>query len=132
MVRPRRVLCVEDRPDHAELVGALLRGAGYKVEYCARGEEVLAQARRFAPDLVLMDINLPGLDGMAATRLLRGHPDTAHIPVLALTAYAMPGERQKILAAGCADIVTKPMDLPAFLATLDALLSQPPAPVPAR
>jgi CheY-like chemotaxis protein len=123
-VRPKRILCVEDHPDHAELLRDLLRGGGYEVDHCGRGEEVLGRAQAFAPDLVVMDINLPGMDGMAATRLLRRHDETARIPVLALTAYALPTERQKILAAGCADIVSKPMNIPAFLATVASLLTR--------
>lgn len=130
--QPKRILLVEDHLDHAELAGTWLRGAGYEVVHCARGEEVLGLAKRFAPHLILMDINLPGMDGMAATRLLRKHPLTAHIPVLALTAYAMPSERRNILAAGCAGVITKPIDFRSFLATVASLLPCAQSPEPAR
>ena len=125
-MNPKRILLVEDHLDHAELAGDVLRGAGYEVAHCARGDEVLGLAKRFAPHLVLMDINLPGMDGLAATRLLQRHDETAHIPVLALTAYARPAEHAKILAAGCVGVVSKPMDLRAFLAAVAKLMARPP------
>lgn len=124
---PRRILLVEDHPDHAELAGDLLRAAGYEVLHCPRGEEALGFAKRFAPHLVVMDINLPGMDGMAATRLLKCHEETAGTPVLALTAYAMLSEKDRILAAGCVDVVCKPMDLPVFLAAVARLVGPSPA-----
>lgn len=126
-MKSKRILLVEDYPDHAAAACALLRGVGYEVAHCARGEEALEVARRFAPDLVLMDINLPGMDGMAVTRLLRSQRDTAGIPVLAVTAYALPAERERILAAGCVDVVTKPFEVRAFLATIANYLTAPPA-----
>ncbi len=121
----KRILLVEDQPDHAELVLELLHTAGHEVVHCPTGEEALGAAKRFAPHLILMDINLPGMDGLAATRLLRRHEETVHIPVLALTAYAMPAEKEKILAAGCVDVITKPINTGAFLARVASLLGEP-------
>lgn len=122
----QRILLVEDQPEHTELVVDLLQIAGYEVVHCPTGEEALGVAKRVAPHLVLMDINLPGMDGLTATRRLKCHEETAHIPVLALTAYAMPAEQEKILAAGCVGVVTKPIDVRAFLATVGSVLAEPP------
>ena len=88
---------------------------------------MLGAARRFVPHLILMDINLPGMNGMDVTRLLHGHAETAQIPVLALTAYAMPAEQERIRAAGCAGVVTKPIDVRAFLESVRNLLGGSPA-----
>ncbi len=122
---PKRILLVEDQPDHAELMMDLVQAAGYEVVHCSTGEDALGTAKRFAPHLVLMDINLSGMDGLAATRLLKRHDETAHIPVLALTAYAMPAEQEKILAAGCVGVVTKPIDARAFLARVADIMGGP-------
>ena len=127
----KRILLVEDQPDHAELAVDVLRMAGYEVVHCAQGEEVLGAARRFVPHLILMDINLPGMNGMEVTRLLHGHDETAQIPVLALTAYAMPAEKEKIMAAGCVGVVTKPMDVRKFLATVESLTESSSSTIPA-
>lgn len=123
----KRILLVEDQPDHAELAVDVLRMAGYEVVHCAWGEEVLGAAQRFVPHLILMDINLPGMNGMDVTRLLHGHDETVHIPVLALTAYAMPAEQERFRAAGCAGVVTKPIDVRAFLESVRSLLNGSPA-----
>ncbi len=125
-MKPKRILLVEDHPDHAELAGDLLRAAGYDVLHCPTGEESLGFAKRFVPHLVLMDINLPGMDGLAATRRLHRHEETAAVPVLALTAYAMPAEQEKILAAGCVGVITKPIDVRAFLTQVASLVGGPP------
>ena len=127
-MKGKRILVVEDHPDHAELVTTLLQGAGYEVLHCPTGEESLGYSKRFAPHLVVMDINLPGMDGLTATQRLRRHEETAAIPVLALTAYAMPVEQELIRAAGCVDVVTKPMNTPAFLARVASLVGRAPAP----
>lgn len=131
-MQPKRILLIEDNHYHAEVVIELLRGKGYEVADLPTGEQVLGVAKRLAPDLIIMDINLPGMDGMAVTRLLRRHVETAGIPVLALTAYALPEEKQKILAAGCVDVITKPMDIHAFLATVANLADtlSPKGPMP--
>ena len=104
---------------------------GYEVLIAIDGGEGLAKARAESPDLILMDMSLPGLDGWEATRQLKAEPETRGIPVIALTAHAMTGDRQKALAAGCDDFDTKPVELPRLLTKIQALLQRGrPAPGP--
>ena len=102
----------------------LLRN-GYEVVIAIDGGEGLAKARAESPDLILMDLGLPGLDGWEATRQLKAEPRTRGIPVIALTAHAMSGDRQKALSAGCDDFDTKPVELPRLLTKIQALLQRP-------
>jgi CheY-like chemotaxis protein len=88
------------------------------------GEQGLAMARSEAPALILMDMSLPGLDGWEATRQLKAAPETRHIPVIALTAHAMSGDRERALGAGCDDFDTKPVDFPRLLEKIEALLGR--------
>lgn len=129
--KPKRILLVEDNPYHAELVLELLQENDYEVLHCPTGEQALGHAKRFVPHLVIMDINLPGMDGMAVTRLLRRHEETAGTPVLALTAYALEAEKEQILAAGCVGVVTKPMNMQHFLATVECLTERSSSTMPA-
>ena len=99
---------------------------GYEVLIAIDGGEGLAKARAESPDLILMDMSLPGLDGWEATRQLKAEPGTRGIPVIALTAHAMTGDRQKALSAGCDDFDTKPVELPRLLTKIQALLQRPP------
>ena len=104
---------------------------GYEVLIAIDGGEGLAKARTESPDLILMDMSLPVLDGWEATRQLKAEPQTRGIPVIALTAHAMAGDRQKALSAGCDDFDTKPVELPRLLTKIQALLHRPsPAPGP--
>jgi len=103
---------------------------GYEVLIAIDGGEGLAKARAESPDLILMDMSLPGLDGWEATRQLKAEPETRGIPVIALTAHAMTGDRQKALSAGCDDFDTKPVELPRLLTKIQALLQRPPGPTP--
>ncbi len=108
------VLVVEDNDVNRELVEDLLCVAGYAVVACPTGEEAMAWLAANRPDLILMDINLPGQDGLALTRQIKAGPETSNIPVVALTAYAMDGDRARILATGCDGYISKPIDVPQF------------------
>jgi CheY-like chemotaxis protein len=102
----------------------LLRN-GYEVVLAVDGGEGVAKARAESPDLILMDMSLPVLDGWEATRQLKSEAKTRGIPVIALTAHAMAGDRQKALSAGCDDFDTKPVELPRLLTKIEALLQKP-------
>jgi len=117
------VLVVEDRPDNLAVVRALLRDR-YRVLEAADGEAALRVAAEARPDLILLDMGLPKLDGYAVVRALRRDPALRHIPVVAVTAQAMKGDRERILAAGCDDCVTKPIDAATFLATIQRWLGE--------
>jgi two-component system, cell cycle response regulator DivK len=117
------VLVVEDNPLNLKLVRDVLGHAGYRVLEATDGERGIALAREQRPDLVLMDIQLPGIDGVQALGRLRADPDTAAIPVVALTAFAMKDDRERLLAAGFDGYVEKPVSvraLPGQVATLIA------------
>lgn len=107
---------VDDNLHNIKLVEAILGRAGYTVLAAADAETGLVLAGRECPDLVLMDIQLPGMDGLAATRQLKDNPTTKGIPVIAFTAYAMKGDREKMLAAGCDDYLAKPFGYKELLA----------------
>lgn len=107
----RKILVVDDNRDNRELVVKVLRKHGYRTSEATDGEEALALAEKEQPDLILMDISLPGLDGYEATRRLGGMESCRNIPVVALTAHAMKGDREKALAAGCRDYITKPLNI---------------------
>jgi two-component system, cell cycle response regulator DivK len=119
-----RVLVVEDNPANMTLATFLLQSAGHTVLSARDAETGLALARVEQPDLILMDIQLPGMDGLEATALLKRDPSTRAIPVIALTALAMKGDEQRILAAGCDGYIAKPLAYKDFLATISARLSK--------
>jgi two-component system cell cycle response regulator DivK len=121
-----KVLVVEDNPANMTLATFLLQSAGHVVLGTKDAESGLALARLEQPDLVLMDIQLPGMDGLEATALLKSDPSTRGIPVIALTALAMKGDEQRILAAGCDGYIAKPLAYKEFLATISALLAKTP------
>jgi len=126
-----RVLIVEDNEMNRDMLSRRLVRNGYEVLIAIDGGEGLAKARAESPDLILMDMSLPGLDGWEATRQLKAEPGTRGIPVIALTAHAMAGDKQKALSAGCDDFDTKPVELPRLLTKIQALLQRPrPAPGP--
>lgn len=104
-----KVLVVEDNPANMELAALLLKKAGHSVLGATDAESGLALANAELPDLILMDIQLPGMDGLTATGLLKSAPSTRSIPVIALTALAMKGDEEKILAAGCDGYLAKPL-----------------------
>jgi CheY-like chemotaxis protein len=104
------VLVVDDNALNRELLRLVLEQEGYVVSEAATAEDALELAAQTRPDLVLMDCHLPGMDGLTATRQLKAATVTQAIPVVAVTAYAMPGDREKALAAGCHDYISKPVD----------------------
>ncbi len=116
------ILLVEDNEMNRDMLSRRLQRRGYDVIAAVDGEEGVALARAEAPDVVIMDLSLPGIDGWEATRRLKESPETKPIPVLALTAHAMAGDRERALEAGCDDFDTKPIDLPRLLAKVEALL----------
>ena len=117
-----RILIVEDDELNRDSLRRLLRRRGFEIVLAVDGSEGVAVARAEAPDLILMDMSLPGLDGWEATRRLKGDPETRAIPIIALTAHAMASDRDKALAAGCDDYDTKPIDLDRLLPKIGALL----------
>jgi len=106
---PKKVLVVEDDIDNRWVVSRLLSIAGYTIIEAEDGQQALEKARAEKPDLILMDLALPRLDGWEATRRLKADPELRHIPVLALTAFALEGDEQKARAAGCDAYITKPV-----------------------
>jgi len=118
-----KILLVEDEELNRDMLGRRLTKKGFDVVIAVDGQEALAKVREHAPDVVLMDMSLPILDGWEATRRLKASTDTATIPVIALTAHAMAGDREKALEAGCNDYDTKPIDLPRLLAKIESVMS---------
>ncbi|MGH7764698.1 MAG: response regulator [Candidatus Dormibacteraceae bacterium] len=110
MTESHRVLVVEDNEVNQMLVRAVLEREGYTVEIVASSPEALDSMRWGLPDLILMDIQLPGEDGLTLTRRLKADPRTARVPVVALTAHAMEGDREQALSAGCVAYISKPID----------------------
>ena len=123
-----KILYVEDNDDNVYMLRGRLTRAGFEVAVATDGAQGVAMAASEAPDLILMDLSLPVLDGWEATRRLKGTPDTRPIPIIALSAHAMEGDRAKALAAGCDDYDTKPIDLPRLLGKIRALLPKATAP----
>ncbi|HMF86851.1 MAG TPA: response regulator [Gemmatimonadaceae bacterium] len=121
-----KVLVVEDNPANMTLATFLLKSAGHSVLSATDAESGLTLARSEQPDLILMDIQLPGMDGLQATALLKGDETTRAIPVIALTALAMKGDEERIRAAGCDGYIAKPLAYREFLATISNLLVKAP------
>lgn len=117
-----KVLIVEDNPANMTLATFLLQSAGYEVLSATDAETGVAMARDRQPNLILMDIQLPGMDGLQATALLKADEATRAIPVIALTALAMKGDEERIRAAGCDGYIAKPLAYKSFLATVSAQL----------
>jgi len=118
----RTILLVEDNELNRDMLSRRLARQGYRVVTAVDGGEALARALDSTPELILMDLSLPVIDGWEATRRLKADPATRKIPVIALTAHAMAGDREQALAAGCDDFDTKPVDLPRLLQKIEALL----------
>jgi CheY-like chemotaxis protein len=122
MAESIRILLVEDNEMNRDMLTRRLARRGFSIDAVADGGEAVARAAAAAPDLVLMDLNLPVLDGFEATRQLKASSDTREIPVIALSAHAMSDDRERALAAGCDDFDTKPVDLDRLLRKIEALL----------
>ncbi len=125
-----RILVAEDLPEHREVITTILRQSGYRVLEAANGNEAIAVAVRERPDLILMDLTLPQIDGWEATRRLRARPETAHTPIIAVSAHALPEHAEAARAAGCDDYITKPIALAAFLRRIEQHLQQAPDATP--
>ena len=123
-----KILLVEDNEMNRDMLSRRLTRRGYDVVMAVDGAEGVRMAATERPTIILMDMSLPGLDGWEATRQLKAAPATRAIPIIALTAHAMSGDREKALQAGCDDFDTKPVDLPRLLAKIEALLGGAPAP----
>ena len=121
-----RVLVVDDNPLNIELARAVLAADGFEVDAAADATEAAQRIRHFRPALVLMDIQLPGVDGLTLTRQIKADPATRSIVVLAFTAYAMKGDEAKMLQAGCDGYLSKPIDVGSFAAEVRARLPAPP------
>lgn len=113
-----KVLVIEDTAANMALATFILENAGHAVVQADNATDGIAQARSARPDVILMDIQLPGVDGLAATRALKADPATAAIPVIALTSYAMRGDKERMLAAGCDGYVAKPYNYNELLAAI--------------
>lgn len=119
-----KILLVEDNEMNRDMLSRRLERRGYEVVLAVDGPSGVDMAQTQAPDLVLMDMSLPVLDGWEATRRLKADDATKHIPIIALTAHAMSSDRDKALDAGCDDYDTKPVELPRLLMKIEALLPQ--------
>jgi two-component system cell cycle response regulator DivK len=124
-----KILVVEDNEMNRDMLSRRLVRKKYEVLVAVDGGESVEMARSEAPDLILMDMSLPVIDGWEATRQLKASPETQAIPIIALTAHAMLGDREKAMEAGCDDYDTKPVELPRLLGKIEALLGERKAPL---
>lgn len=118
------ILVIEDNEQNLYMITFLLEKNGYEVIQAGNGREGIELARRLNPLLILLDIQLPGMDGYEVVRTLRGDPETVHIPVVAITSYAMAGDHEKGLAVGCNGYIEKPIDPETFLAEIAGYLDE--------
>ena len=118
----RTILLVEDNENNRDFLRRRLERKGYAVSAACDGEQGYALAEAEKPDLILMDISLPGMDGWQVTHLLKANEDTRRIPIIVLTAHALVSDRAKALEAGCADYQTKPVDFARLVQTIESLL----------
>ena len=123
-----KILLVEDNEMNRDMLGRRLQRRGYELLIAVDGAEGVAMAQAGAPDVILMDMSLPVMDGWEATRRLKSETATQSIPVIALTAHAMSGDRDKAMEAGCDDYDTKPVEFDRLLAKIEALLGKSGAP----
>jgi CheY-like chemotaxis protein len=119
-----KILIVEDNEMNRDMLSRRLARRGYQIVLAVDGGEGIAAATAESPDLILMDMSLPVVDGWEATRRLKAEPLTRAIPVIGLTAHAMAGDREKVLEAGCDDYDTKPVELPRLLQKIEMLLGR--------
>jgi CheY-like chemotaxis protein len=116
------ILYVEDNEDNIYMLSKRLQREGFEVDIARTGGEGVAKARENLPDLIIMDLVLPGMDGFQAAQQLRSGSDTCHIPIIALSASVLPEDRQRAIDAGCDDFETKPVDFPRLLMKMEQLL----------
>ena len=121
-----KILLVEDNEMNRDMLSRRLQRKGYEIVIAVDGQQAVAMAASESPALILMDMSLPIFDGWEATRRIKAADETRKIPVIALTAHAMAGDREKSLEAGCDDYDTKPIELPRLLEKMEALLNRPP------
>ena|SRR4051812_8328598 len=121
-----KILLVEDNEMNRDMLSRRLQRKGYEVVMATDGEQAVTMASSESPALILMDMSLPVFDGWEATRRIKAAPETKSIPVIALTAHAMTGDREKSMEAGCDDYDTKPIELPRLLEKMEALLNRKP------
>jgi len=119
-----RILCVEDNEDNLYMLQRRLTRAGFEVKIAMNGAQAVDWAKMLLPDLIVMDLNLPGLDGFEATRRLKGQPETNHIPIIVLSAHDREKNREKALAAGCDEFETKPTDFESLVRKIHSLLGR--------
>jgi two-component system, cell cycle response regulator DivK len=120
----KKILLVEDNEMNRDMLSRRLVRSGFEVLLAVDGEQAVSVATTDIPDLVLMDMSLPVIDGWEATRRIKAAAPTAHIPIIALTAHAMAGDREKAIAAGCDDYDTKPIELARLIGKIEALLGR--------
>ncbi|MBC7813232.1 MAG: response regulator [Burkholderiales bacterium] len=118
-----RILVVEDNPDNMTLISDVLQSLEYDIVQAFDGEQGVEMAASERPDLILMDLSLPLMDGWTASRTIKSDPELQHIPIIALTAHAMVGDRERALEAGCDDYVSKPIDLRELASKLSKYIS---------
>ena len=118
------ILYVEDNEDNAYMLSRRLTRRGYKVVVATDGNEGVDKAQELNPDLILMDLNLPVIDGWTATRMLRDNTTTSSIPIIVVSSHALPGERENALDAGCDEYETKPIDFESLLSKIHQLLAE--------
>jgi len=124
-MKPESILIVDDNPVNLKLAASVLEFAGYHIAQAADATQALDVIRRTPPDLILLDIALPGMDGLTLTRQLKADPDSRHIRIVALTAFAMKGDDQKAKAAGCDGYITKPIDTRKLPGQVAEILGRP-------
>jgi CheY-like chemotaxis protein len=124
MYQMAKLLIVEDNEMNRDMLSRRLMRRGYEVAIAVDGEQGVSMAGSENPNLILMDMSLPGLDGWEATRLLKAAPETKHIPIVALTAHAMSNDREKAMAAGCDDYDTKPVELSRLIGKIETWLKK--------
>lgn len=119
-----RILLIDDNEEGRKALSEVLQSSGFDVVMAADGERGLALSRSEEPDVVLMDMNMPVLDGWQAARMIRAHPDTRHLSIIGLTGHSMPGDKQKAIEAGCNGYHTKPIDFPLLVAQIETVLKE--------
>ena len=123
MSAKRRILIIEDNLDNLELVRFLLEKASFEVIEALDGRHGLDLARKDSPDLILLDLSIPEIDGWSLAQILKAEPLTHEIPIVALTAHTLPSDRQRALEAGCDGYLSKPLDIPTFIPQITAFIS---------